>query len=289
MFEYIIGDIFSSPAQVIVNTVNTMGVMGKGLALSFKKKYPDMFKAYQIACDKKQLMIGKLLLFYAPDHWILLFPTKENWRYPSKIEYLEKGLQKFVNTYAQKNITSIAFPRLGCGNGELNWDDVKPIMEKYLKNLPIDVFIYLGKNYDEEPEHSKPEDTIAWLRENARDMSFSGLKDDLVHKESLLPSMIELDHERWFYEWNDGVVYQNAGQIIRITEDELFIMWDEIRNKGIFSITSSSIKSQLLYRTLESLGYLTPIKVQNSKSGTLMDGYQVNEGSARLFALKGNS
>ena len=73
-----------------------------------------------------------------------MFPTKQNWRNPSKIEYIEDGLLKFVNTYAEKNISSIAFPRLGCGNGELDWNEVRPVMEKYLKPLPIDVYIYLG-------------------------------------------------------------------------------------------------------------------------------------------------
>ena len=121
MIEYIEGDIFESPAQVIVNTVNTVGVMGKGLALSFKQRYPQMFEKYKLACEKHQLTIGKLMLFYEADHWLLMFPTKENWRNPSKLEYIEKGLMKFVQTYAEKNITSIAFPRLGCGNGELNW------------------------------------------------------------------------------------------------------------------------------------------------------------------------
>ena len=119
MIEYIEGNIFNSPAQVIVNTVNTVGVMGKGLALSFKKRYPKMFEAYKKACDKHQLTIGKLMLYYAPDHWIMMFPTKESWRNPSKLEYLEAGLNKFVTTYAEKKITSIAFPKLGCGNGEL--------------------------------------------------------------------------------------------------------------------------------------------------------------------------
>lgn len=93
------------------------------------------------------------MLYYAPDHWILLFPTKEHWRRPSKLEYIEAGLVKFVQTYAEKNITSIAFPRLGCGNGELNWEDVRPLMEKYLNPLPIDIYIYTGVGKDHIPEH----------------------------------------------------------------------------------------------------------------------------------------
>ena len=96
MIEYIEGDIFESPAQVIVNPVNTIGVMGKGLALEYKKRYPQMFEKYKSVCEKKQLTIGKLMLLYEAVHWLLLFPTKENWRDQSKLEYIESGLQKSV-------------------------------------------------------------------------------------------------------------------------------------------------------------------------------------------------
>lgn len=146
MIKYLEGDIFTSPAQVIVNTVNTVGVMGKGIALSFKKAYPEMYKAYREACEDNTFHMGKLMLWREVDHWILLFPTKENWRNPSKLEYIEQGLKKFVETYFEMGITSIAFPRLGCGNGGLDWNDVKALMEKYLKPLPIDVYIYILVN-----------------------------------------------------------------------------------------------------------------------------------------------
>lgn len=142
VIKYLEGDIFTSPAQVIVNTVNTVGVMGKGIALSFKKAYPEMYKAYREACEDNTFHMGKLMLWREIDHWILLFPTKENWRNPSKLEYIEQGLKKFVENYMKMSINSIAFPRLGCGNGGLNWQEVKPLMEMYLKPLPIDVYIY---------------------------------------------------------------------------------------------------------------------------------------------------
>ena len=141
MIEYVDGDIFDVRAQTIVNPVNTMGVMGKGLALEFKNKYPEMFKSYHNICANHQFAIGQLMLFHADDRWVLLFPTKENWRNPSRLEYIEAGLQKFVETYKRKGITSIAFPKLGCGNGGLDWDDVRQLMVKYLDPLPIPVFI----------------------------------------------------------------------------------------------------------------------------------------------------
>ena len=142
MLKYLKGDLLSSPAQVQVNTVNTVGVMGKGIALQFKNKYPEMFIEYQKVCEKQQLDIGKLYLWKSPEKWILMFPTKKHWRNPSRMEYIERGLQKFVDNYERLGIESIAFPKLGCGNGGLEWSAVKPIMEKYLSPLPISIYIY---------------------------------------------------------------------------------------------------------------------------------------------------
>lgn len=142
MLTYVRTSIFDSPAQTLVNTVNVVGVMGKGIALGFKERYPDMFKAYKRLCDKHELSVGKLHLWRAPDHWILNLPTKTTWRQPSKIEYVEAGLKTFVASYQDMGITSISFPPLGCGNGNLSWDDVKPLMEQYLSKLEIPVYVH---------------------------------------------------------------------------------------------------------------------------------------------------
>jgi len=116
--------------------------MGKGIAKEFKKIYPEMFKEYQKLCEKKKLTVGKLWLYKTKNKWILNFPTKTTWRKPSKLEYIESGLKTFIKGYAKFGIISIAFPPLGCGNGELDWDkQVRPLMEKYLKSIPIDIFI----------------------------------------------------------------------------------------------------------------------------------------------------
>lgn len=90
------------------------------------------------------LDIGNLWIYKSDTKWILNFPTKTHWRNPSKIEYIEQGFKKFVETYEEKGITSVSFPKLGCGNGGLNWEDeVRPLMGKYLKGLPIDVFVHI--------------------------------------------------------------------------------------------------------------------------------------------------
>ena len=142
MITYIVGDLFESSAQVIVNPVNVVGVMGKGLAKKFKQAYPDMFKQYKTLCNTGELDVGKLWLYKAPDKWILNFPTKQHWRQKSKLEYIEAGLKEFVDTYDTLGIQSIAFPMLGCGAGGLDWEDVRPLMENYLGDLPIEITIY---------------------------------------------------------------------------------------------------------------------------------------------------
>lgn len=143
--QFIKGNIFSSKAQTVVNTVNCVGVMGKGIALVFKLRYPDMFVEYQKLCKSKDIKIGKVWLYKKTGlNWILNFPTKFHWKYDSKPIYLEKGLQDFVNTYKEYGITSIAFPLLGAHNGGLNPQYVKDLMTKYLSkcDIPIEIYEY---------------------------------------------------------------------------------------------------------------------------------------------------
>lgn len=289
MIEYIEGDIFESPAQVIVNTVNTVGVMGKGLALSFKQRYPEMFERYKAVCEKHLLTVGKLMLFYEPDHWLLLFPTKENWRNPSKLEYIEKGLMKFVQTYAEKNITSIAFPRLGCGNGELDWNDVKPLMERYLKKLPIDVYIYLGTHPDVVPEHKDQKKTAKWLKENAKDMSFNGVKDDLIYLSTMVPYTFKIKdnlYEMKYFNDSMHISLQDSDNSWVIEENRLYGIWDYIRTHSVFSSSEVSETEKLVYEVLLSAGYLSKIKLFNSKTECMEDGYQINAGLGRVLAFK---
>jgi len=142
--KFINGNIFNTKAQTIVNTVNCVGVMGKGIALVFKLRYPQMYELYQQYCKDKLIGIGKLWLYNKqPDvPWVLNFPTKFHWKYPSKIEYVEKGLQKFIETYKDKNISSIAFPMLGTHNGGLDKEIVKDLMVQYLSKCDIEIEIY---------------------------------------------------------------------------------------------------------------------------------------------------
>ncbi len=138
-----IGNIFESKAQVLVNTVNCVGVMGKGIAAEFKKRYPLMFKDYSERCASHSITAGQP--YYYSDLTgasVINFPTKDHWRSPSQLSYIIDGLDWFVNNYEKLKIKSVAFPPLGCGNGGLSWDTVGPIMYQKLNNLPIDIEIY---------------------------------------------------------------------------------------------------------------------------------------------------
>lgn len=142
--RFIKGNIFNSKCQTVVNTVNCVGVMGKGIAQVYKLRYPLMFLDYKEHCRNKLIKPGVLWLYNKQNNapWILNFPTKFHWKYPSKIEWIKSGLEKFVETYEKKGITSIAFPLLGTHNGGLKTEVVKDLMVEYLSNCSIEIEIY---------------------------------------------------------------------------------------------------------------------------------------------------
>jgi O-acetyl-ADP-ribose deacetylase (regulator of RNase III)/uncharacterized protein YwgA len=143
MFKAAIGDLFTSGTQTLVNTVNCVGVMGKGVALEFKKRFPANFEDYAKRCERKQVLLGEPYLFYDPSgQWIVNFPTKNHWRGPARLSDIERGLDHFVRHRTEWGIQSVAMPPLGCGNGGLEWSEVGPLMYRKLHELPIDVQVY---------------------------------------------------------------------------------------------------------------------------------------------------
>lgn len=137
--KYIRGNLLEAQTQALVNTVNTVGVMGKGIALQFKEAFPMNFKIYAAACKKKELQPGKLLVVKEQtlqgEKIIINFPTKTEWYMKSKYEYVEEGLKELVRVIEEYKIESIAIPPLGCGNGGLKWEKVKAMIEKNLGHL----------------------------------------------------------------------------------------------------------------------------------------------------------
>ncbi|MHB1618215.1 MAG: type II toxin-antitoxin system antitoxin DNA ADP-ribosyl glycohydrolase DarG, partial [Metallibacterium sp.] len=143
MFRALIGDLFESQAQTLVNTVNCVGVMGKGVAAAFKQRFPAMFEDYQRRCERQAVHLGEPYLYRdASGVLIVNFPTKDHWRSPSRLSDIERGLDHFVTHAAAWGIRSVAMPPLGCGNGGLEWSEVGPLIYRKLHTLPMDVEVY---------------------------------------------------------------------------------------------------------------------------------------------------
>jgi O-acetyl-ADP-ribose deacetylase (regulator of RNase III)/uncharacterized protein YwgA len=143
MFRALIGDLFSSQAQSLVNTVNCVGVMGKGVALEFKKRWPAMFDDYQRRCAAKQVRLGEPYLYRdAAGASIVNFPTKDHWRSPSRVADIESGLDYLVAHAEGWGIRSLALPPLGCGNGGLEWSEVGPLIYRKLHRAQFDIEVY---------------------------------------------------------------------------------------------------------------------------------------------------
>ena len=146
MIKYKEGNILEAHVDALVNTVNTVGVMGKGIALQFKNVFPENFRAYKEAVKRNQIELGKVqvvpVTYINGVKYIINFPTKGHWKYPSKLEWIEAGLKDLALKIQSHQINSIALPPLGCGNGGLDWATVRPLIERILKDIDADVNVY---------------------------------------------------------------------------------------------------------------------------------------------------
>lgn len=249
LITYVKQNIFESPAQVLVNTVNTVGVMGKGIAKQFKQIYPEMFEQYQIFCENKALDIGKLWIYKSDHKWILNFPTKKHWRSPSKLEYIEAGLKKFVATYEEKGITSISFPLLGCGNGGLDWEtQVQPLMEHYLRPLPIEVYIHLTDSKKSKPEHKEILATKNWLKAMPKFLSFNEVWEDLQYSINF-ESNLTVKGENWRVYLEEINVIDEFDQL----EKSPCILFENNDNRHVLSL----YQLKELWRLLRKVGFCT--------------------------------
>lgn len=147
MIKFLSGNLLNSNAPALVNTVNTAGVMGKGIALQFKNEFPYNFSVYHTACKTKRLQIGTLLpvkdySLLLGERLIINFPTKTHWQLPSEYSYIEQGLIELAKLINEQNIEEIAVPALGCGNGGLDWYIVKKMIYRHLERINAVIEIY---------------------------------------------------------------------------------------------------------------------------------------------------
>ncbi len=283
MISYTKINLFESRAQVLVNAVNTIGVMGKGIAFEFKKLYPDMFAKYQMYCKMGLMDVGKLQLYKTESKWILNFPTKKNWRHPSRLEYIEAGLKKFADTYQRLGIYSISFPMLGCGNGGLPWDSVRSLMEEYLEPLPsLEVFIHVVNQENITPEHLQISNTENWLQHNPNFLS-SAEFIALLRSEftSLVPKTLDNHGKPLEVTWKrnddeyqeEGISIQGENFEIHIPSHTLVNLWSELKNKEV--VRSSTLPEHLVAHdnvVMEALSLIGILNVVPPSSGKNASG-----------------
>ena len=158
MIRFVTGDILRAGTEALVNSVNSVGVMGRGIALQFKQAFPANFKAYAAACERGEVEPGRMFVFdtgeLTPPRYIINFPTKRHWRGKSRIEDIQSGLAALVEEVRRREIRSIALPPLGSGLGGLNWPDVRPLIEDAFASLPdVEVVAF-------EPRVSAPDEAL---------------------------------------------------------------------------------------------------------------------------------
>jgi len=230
-----------------------------------------MYRQYRELCERGQFKTGMLWLYKSPNKWVLNFPTKEHWRNPSRVEYIDAGLQKFVNSYADFGIHSIAFPALGCGNGRLDFEtQVKPLMEKHLRQLPVEVFIYPGQK-SAFVEHLNPGEMKKWLRSEPTNLPFAEVWDDLTQLLGARDSFETTAKKRPFVARISqdplGIEIVAAKRRYHVQYETLVAFWQQLRTHG-FSMRhiAPGIDRQMSYliSIFAELDYVTPVHVADS-------------------------
>ncbi len=187
MVKVLTGDLFESEAQTLVNTVNCVGVMGKGVALEFKDRFPDMYEDYKARCARKEVRLGRPYLFrrlILP--WILNFPTKEHWRSVARLEDIVHGLEYLEKHYKEWGITSLAVPPLGCGQGQLEWVVVGPTLYRHLSRLDIPVELYA-------PHGTRPEELeVAFLSQAPEAVEFGISRSERFRIEPAWVALVQI-------------------------------------------------------------------------------------------------
>jgi O-acetyl-ADP-ribose deacetylase (regulator of RNase III) len=238
MLTYVLGNFFVSPAATLVNTVNTKGVMGKGIAKVFRDACPEMFAAYKNLCDRRSFDIGDLLLYPTPHKAILNFPTKTDWRSPSRIEYIEVGLRTFADCYASYGLTSVAFPQLGCGNGGLDWErQVRPLMESMLSSLPIEIYIHVYDDQDHLPTGWDETYLKRWLQSPVVPMEGDEVWREFLCSATSFAQATTPDSSFLVSVWREQgteALLITSGQNAMIwTRDDFIEWWSSVGDRGI--------------------------------------------------------
>lgn len=246
MLKFVKGNFFDYDADIRVNTVNCVGVMGAGVALAFKNKYPEMFKEYVRQCKAGEVFPGKPSVWKKEDMFskgieIINFPTKNHWRNPSEYEYIESGLLWLSEYLKDKQGLTITLPALGCGHGGLDWNNVKQLIIKYLDKNESNILVF-------EPESSRNAGKKAIIT-----------PDKLANLEGLGVRLITANDESYPY------------GLIRYTEKDLWILGKEIKEFDISLIASTKPTDQEKIVVLKLIEYCKLNKLSVLFGGTAFD------------------
>ncbi|MFQ5342832.1 MAG: macro domain-containing protein [Anaerolineae bacterium] len=275
MLTYVTISLFESPAQTLVNTVNTVGVMGKGIAAVFKQLYPEMYKQYRRLCQEGELDVGKLYIYRTPNKIVVNFPTKKHWRQRSRVEYIEAGLGKFVTRYEDYGISSVSFPQLGCGHGELDWEtQVQPVMERYLRDLPIPVYIHLYPKLSDFIPERLDSDYARQMRLERQRISVARLWQDLQelvsnqsgqpYRLTLFGPAVEMNEEHILF----TPLSPDPVEPVIVYREDIEELWNVLRLRGTVGEDDLPQPARedgavpWLFDLLERLDYIQPISLR---------------------------
>lgn len=237
------GDIFKSKSQTWVNTVNTVGVMGKGIALGFKRRFPEMYDDYTERCKRREVALGRPYLYKRVERpWILNFPTKDHWRQPANLAAIVEGLEHLERNYKRWGVESLAVPPLGCGEGQLEWRVVGPTLYRYLNRLeiPVELFAPFGTPHDELQPSYLEQLSLALDLEGSAEGRFTPASRIPVGWVTLVAILNEIESDR--FHWPIGrITFQKLAYFANEAGIETSLEWD----RGSFGPFAKNVKPML--------------------------------------------
>lgn len=295
IMKFVEGDLFESNAEALVNTVNTIGVMGKGVALQFRERFPENYALYASACKKGDITVGKMFITATNSmmnpKWIINFPTKKHWMHKSSYDYINSGLEDLIQHTTKLGIKSIAIPPLGSGQGGLDWAKVKNILVEKLEGLQMDIMVYepssKGKttSYQSNINLTKPRALILALIDTYRKLGFDTTLLEVQKLAYFLQRIGQSDLRLNYKKYHYGPYAHNLQHLLHKLEND-YILTDKsiLDSKPLDIIAFNSKRLEEINDFIERKCSAEE-KSRLEKVKELMDGYESPFGLELLATL----